>query len=188
MAIDSTKFTIDNFDCFFYYQYFPVKYDGDATSEQLNIIRQIRKLVFNFKDGITGSEIGYEMGEDVYQYDLNQPRSSWYLCIIPASDPDKTRRRFKNFCESFCQKSNLNNGFNLICTNSERDELKKAIDRRNIDILSSISFGDVRNKRILLFDDVVTTGRSFSKIAERLIELGAIEVKGLFLARTFHLK
>lgn len=44
--------------------------------------------------------------------------------------------------------------------------------------------GDLRGKRVLLVDDVMTTGATLRECSKTLLKAGAIEVKGLVLART----
>lgn len=44
--------------------------------------------------------------------------------------------------------------------------------------------GDVKGKRILLLDDVMTTGATLQECSKALLKAGAVDVKGLVLART----
>ncbi|MFN3395413.1 MAG: ComF family protein [Thermodesulfovibrionales bacterium] len=44
--------------------------------------------------------------------------------------------------------------------------------------------GDLRGKRVLLVDDVMTTGATLRECSKTLLKAGAFEVKGLVLART----
>jgi hypoxanthine phosphoribosyltransferase len=47
-----------------------------------------------------------------------------------------------------------------------------------------MSFGDVRGKNIILFDDIYTTGKSFLIVASKISQLGASQLRGLFLGKT----
>lgn len=44
--------------------------------------------------------------------------------------------------------------------------------------------GDLKGKRVLLVDDVMTTGATLRECSKTLLKAGAIDVKGLVLART----
>lgn len=44
--------------------------------------------------------------------------------------------------------------------------------------------GDLKGKRVLLVDDVMTTGATMRECSKTLLKAGAVEVKGLVLART----
>ncbi|MFN3479624.1 MAG: ComF family protein [Thermodesulfovibrionales bacterium] len=54
---------------------------------------------------------------------------------------------------------------------------------RNIKNAFSVK-GDLKGKRVLLIDDVMTTGATLRECSKTLLKAGAIEVKGLVLART----
>lgn len=106
---------------------------------------------------------------------MNQPISKWWLCIIPASTKEKTETRFKIFCDTLCDKTELKNGYLLLSNKSDREAAHLTEDRRLVNIIDSINFGDVRGKKILLFDDVYTTGRSFLEVARKLSRLGQMK-------------
>ena len=42
----------------------------------------------------------------------------------------------------------------------------------------------IRGKHVLLIDDVITTGASLIQIGNKLLELGAMSVRGVFMAKT----
>lgn len=44
----------------------------------------------------------------------------------------------------------------------------------------------IKGKKVLLFDDVTTTGRSFTRTADKLMSHGAAGVHGLFIGKTVH--
>jgi ATP-dependent DNA helicase RecQ len=41
-----------------------------------------------------------------------------------------------------------------------------------------------KGKGVILFDDIITSGKTFEQTAQRLLNDGAINVVGLFLGRT----
>lgn len=163
---------------FYYMAYYPTRF---KVSEEL---QEVRRDIWNFKDGTISTQVAESLKEDISQYGLTQPMNEWWLCIIPASTEEKTRIRFMAFCETYCQGTQINNGYNLLKVQGQREARHLTKDRNSISILNSIDFGSVRGKRILLFDDIYTTGRSFTRVARHLTFLGAIEVVGLFLGKT----
>lgn len=42
----------------------------------------------------------------------------------------------------------------------------------------------IKGKHVLLVDDVITTGTSLVQIGKKLLELGALSVRGVFMAKT----
>lgn len=45
---------------------------------------------------------------------------------------------------------------------------------------------DITGKKIIVIDDIITRGRTFQMVAEKLETMGAASVTGLFLAKTFN--
>jgi len=168
----------NGFKYFYYFAYYPTRY---KVSEEFQRRRQV---VWNFKDGHNSVQIADAFKEDIGHLNLTQPLNEWWLCIIPASTKEKTETRFRRFCEVYCSGTRINNGYGLITVKENREAKHLADDRDSINILDTIEFGNVRGKRILLFDDIYTTGKSFTRVVRKLISLGAREVVGLFLGKT----
>ena len=75
------------------------------------------------------------------------------------------------------------NGFNCITVLQDRPALKGVSHANKVSNLSyNASF--IAGKTVLLFDDVMTSGSSFTQNATRLKGTGALKVIELFLART----
>ena len=81
-------------------------------------------------------------------------RVGWILCVIPASTRWKNEKRYQTFCEEVAQNTGVINGSAFV------------------------------GKRVILFDDVTTTGRSFVQLADNLMDAGATQVVGFFLGKT----
>lgn len=168
-----------------YYAFLPYYPKRFTVSTELD---SYRKVVYDFKNGKTGANVGQAMArmvnEGLKHFHPSMP-NNWWLCIVPASTERKTQIRFSNFCTHFCKNTGFNNGYNLIYNTGDREAWHITNERR--DVLECIDFYNIYGKNILLFDDIMTTGRSFKKISEALLERGAHEVVGLFLGQTCHL-
>lgn len=76
----------------------------------------------------------------------------------------------------------LENGFNYLKWSGHVPRyLSWSQNREN---LVEIDESKVRNKTIILIDDVITTGRTFSSVANALYSNNAKSVQGVFLAQT----
>jgi ATP-dependent DNA helicase RecQ len=170
-----------NYDYFYFMPYYPKRYDVPPTEVGY------RKLVWEFKDG--NPDIALGVAQDVNRHITRiLPRlesESWWLSIIPASEKVKTERRFRFFVDRTCRLTGLENGFSLIFRSQDTASIKGK-NSEDRDVIGTLGFKDVRNKNILLFDDVITTGKSFYEVAKHLKSLGASKVVGLFLAKTEH--
>lgn len=161
-----------------YLPYYPTRFE---VSEGLKTIRQV---LWNFKDGLLAKDVAATLVNAVAD-DLPdcQPRNNWWLCAIPASTSVKTQNRFQEFCAEFCRLTGFNNGYHLISNTDDREAKHLEENRNAVNILEHMAFSDIRGKNIILFDDIYTTGKSFLNVASKLNQLGAAQVRGLFLGK-----
>jgi len=166
--------------------YYPTRYDV-SDKEELEIAKRV---VWGFKDGQNSKGIAESLAESLFNCDdaYISNTKDWLLCIIPASTQEKTRIRFETFVRVLSDRSGLQNGFNCLYSIGERESKHLIEDRNSVQIMDHIAIKDVQGKKVLLFDDVYTTGRSFLKVANALKANGASEVKGFFLAKTHWLE
>lgn len=163
-----------------FFPYYPKRYEVDDDLDYY------RYIIYRFKDGQHSGGISWILAQFLEEI-LAKEHSidgSWWLCIVPSSTKEKTQSRFQSFCDRFCSLTNLNDGYDLIYNTVDRSP--KHITNEQVDIFDYIKIGNVKNKDILLFDDVFTSGKSFKRIAKKLKKKGASSVVGMFLAKTCH--
>lgn len=107
-------------------------------------------------------------GEDAKQLGL--------LCV-PASLKSVTKRRFEHFSEHVCQLTGMENLYPAISFTSEVDEDGDPVDTSHLD--ASL----LQGKRILIFDDIIASGGSLSRFADKLSELQGEVVAALALGK-----
>jgi len=112
--------------------------------------------------------------------------------IIPMPmSPKERRARGFNQCEMLCREiqklsyGNLKFSYDALRKNRETSrqaELGRAL--RQINIKNSISAESslIKNKSVIVLDDVFTTGASFSEARRALLDAGATKVYGIFIA------
>lgn len=158
-----------------YVPYVPMRTVNDPRSKY-------RQLVYGFKDGIDTDMAGRNLSPCVIRdLGIESNESEWTLRVIPASTKERTSTRFRLFCEVFAKTTGVNNGYSIITRVRDGDPIHLFGGVLELD---SLGFLNVEGLRIILFDDVITSGRSFASIASHLMGLGAKEVKGAFLAYT----
>jgi sulfatase modifying factor 1 len=147
---------------------------------------EVRDKILAFKGGFGSTAIASEFISKSYMLKQNLGElAEWTLAVIPASNQIKTECRFKAFANLLSLNLGFNNGFDLIRAEGDRAERKLQQDRDSVNILNHLNFPQsIKGKKIILFDDVLTTGKSFELIAFKLMELGAEDVFGLFLSKT----
>lgn len=174
--IKGNKSGFNYYALFYYYS----KKDFPTLPKELDSIREI---LWEFKDGNHSSDFADVVSKAIYslrEFDL----TSFSACIIPASTNKKTKLRFYNFLSKVCNFLNIENGYTFIQVVKDHEQTKGSSSK---DLLQYLEFNKekIRNKSILLFDDVITSGQSFVQCANQLKKCGAKKVIGIFLGKTY---
>jgi ATP-dependent DNA helicase RecQ len=146
-------------------------------------IKKIRDLVYTFKDGKAKNEALVNKLCLLIKT-VNIPLEDSYRVPMPASTMKKTKNRYEIFCSLLSEKLSIKNGYNLITTKDHEPTKGQA----GGDKIGNFNFENgtniFRNRNIILFDDVRTSGTTFKQVATKLLNSGAKSVTGLFLAKT----
>lgn len=141
-------------------------------------------LVLDFKDG---KNYAQEWAAKVVGKALSQrDRSDVVFMCIPASTHFQYVRRYERFSEMVCEICGCVNGFPHIFVSNDRmpsHVSKRERNRLNNVVMDADFF---RGKKVIIFDDIITTGATANKMQEKLRECGANVIGALFLAKTFH--
>lgn len=171
---------LDGSLCLYLYDYVPVSRGIKATTEQ----KKITNLLFRMKEGhaVSLSVKLFSMAMSRI-YVITNKKDNSILVPIPASTREKHNQRFSSFCYLLCERTGIQNGFNAIEIEEDREELKGI---RNANKVFNLKFNVslFRNKQVILLDDVLNSGTGFIQIKRKLIELGAKSVIGVFLVKT----
>lgn len=161
------------------YKYFPQRKSGFRLSKQ-DYARQ--QMILNFKNGEQYEAV--ELVSDFITGHLFRGiRVGWILCVIPASTRWKNEKRYQTFCEEVAQNTGVINGYSLIVREMDRPNTRGGKREDTLEGLR-INGSAFVGKRVILFDDVTTTGRSFVQLADNLMDAGATQVVGFFLGKT----
>lgn len=141
-------------------------------------------LVLDFKDGRRNAQ---EWAAKVVGKALSQrDRSDVVFVCIPASTHFQYVRRFERFSQMVCDICGCINGFPHIFVSNDRmpSHVSKHARNRLENVIFEADF--FRGKKVIIFDDIITTGLTAKRMQERLQECGANVIGGVFLAKTFH--
>ena len=107
------------------------------------------------------------------------------LVCIPASTEIKNQYRYKDFSLRLCLRTKMENGYDYIHYVKDGISKTKLNNDARVSVPPEIRIEDCfRGKFVLLFDDVITQGRTMLKYKNLLEQKGAIVVGGLALGRT----
>lgn len=164
----------------YYYisEYLPVRYEATAQQEQ------DRAMCYSFKDGVLTDKVKNAFLTKIGEI-TGGNKDGWIICFIPASSTAKTAQRFAKLSSALSsegysvQKSAITNLYD-----KEAGHLNGKTDNP----IASFGFqgGLVKGKKVILIDDIITRGTTFNMTAEKLLSFGALNVTGLFLAKTIN--
>lgn len=164
----------------FLYNYKPMRIK-EVTANDWNI----RKLIWSFKDG-KASDWCAEVVAMRLMKEYGEKMKSLVFACIPASSAEKNEIRYKRFAEKVCQLTGCINGFQAINVSGQRLAIHETKEGKQLSNTQVISFDDAffNGKEVVVFDDIITRGRSYARFACAIEAIGASVVGGIFLGRT----
>lgn len=158
-------------------KYLPTRYEA-TQSEWDN-----RHEVWNFKDGVCSTRILNEMVTTVNEI-VGSSKSDYVICFIPASSSSKTQTRYSSLARKITERTGVQATLDAIKKNT--DSASGHVAGKSADPTSDFSFNTslLRNKKVILIDDVITRGRTFTQTAGKILSNGASSVVGMFVAKT----
>ena len=158
--------------------YLPVRYQANA--QQL----ADRQTCHNFKDGNINDEVKSGFLNKIQEI-TNGEKTGWAICFIPASTKSKTQTRYKKLAEAI-QASGYKVAIDAIY--NEHDHEAGHLTGKTGNPIEGFGFNTsgIAGKKIIVIDDIITRGKTFQMVAEKLMAMGATTVTGLFLAKTIN--
>lgn len=158
--------------------YYPKRY-------KINFLdKKLREEIYNFKNGICFEKFLIEVRdwliEEYGDYQLNRT----IFLPIPAANKKVNEKRYREFCEILCKDLKIENGYkyiNMKGNNSSNHLKNDAKDKKYEFVLEE---DKLRKRQIIVFDDILTSGKTFFSLASTLESLDCKIKLVLFLART----
>lgn len=162
-----------------FFDYIPTKQKADDAQWK------IRKTIWNFKNGKCPLQAGAFIGNAILKQFGTEAKNIVFACI-PASTSIKNEIRYKDFSEVVCRVSGAINAYDAISIANDRLAIHESEHRKRIDTVNVINFDHhfFKEKKVLLFDDIITLGYSYARFACELEHMGANVLGGIFLGRT----
>lgn len=152
------------------------KYISRQYKEVREEIARHRNFVLKFKEGEDTDRAASMVAKYIVSAGLQH--GCTFICV-PSSSPASYEKRFAHFVEEVARLSGITNGYDLVKVTSIRKEVHAggARGQKNYCIDPSVN-----GRKIVLFDDVLTTGQTWLTFAAELEAHGADVVQGIFLA------
>lgn len=160
-------------------KYIPSRYDNLKDWQKAN-----QRIVSDFKKGIVSEEHKTAILNAIKGI-VNNSANEWVVCFVPAHTMEETVKRYTSLaaylqanleCPVYIDSIKNYKNYNPVHQKGVKKEVK----------LHSFCKELFIGKHIVLFDDVITTGRSFREMGDKLIWIGALSVYGVCFAKTIH--
>lgn len=172
------KLRVDGALCFYIHNYYPVSHKLKLTSEQ----KKVTNLVFRFKEGACASLATKLFPLAISRMEFFNDLADPILLPLPAFTKERYRQRFESFCGELSRRLIIDNGFPAVRIEYDREQQKGTQQRDMSGIVFDPDY--IEGRDVLLIDDILTTGMSFTLIKREFEKLGANSVIGIFLAKT----
>lgn len=167
------------------YEYLPLRYQRHASFEQ----KDISRMILGFKDGrnVYSRWAARQFAALLRGNDLKDV----YIVCVPASSHTSHVRRWKRFSSVLCDLCGAQNGFDRIQVLGSRKKAHLTGERElctNIKHCVDIDNDFFHGKKVIVIDDIYTTGQSSAAFIDAMQAAGADVLMALFLAKTRYFK
>lgn len=171
---------VERIPFYHFYWYYPT---NKFTSEELsNDSVAARTIVYNFKDGRHHTTVKHLVMKKIQDTFKGVDLSEFAFVCIPASTVEVNNSRYRAFSAEVCDGVGMRNGFEHISITKE----KTASHLGGTDTAEYSYDGQFfKGRNVILFDDIVTRGRSMIEMKASLERLGAKVICAMSIGRTF---
>lgn len=166
---------------FNYYEYNSKRFDRSAKAEQ------VRNFIFAFKDGKKwATDYAADMVAKSFSQTYGDKAGDFVLVCAPAANSKKYTKRFSRFASKVSQGAKVQNGNDHLFIYGERTAKHLNADHvsESFDYKVALDREYFNGKKVIIFDDVITSGATANEFASQLAECGAQVMGAMFLART----
>ena len=163
-------------------EYLPMKYPPTLEEEKN------RRIVSNFKMGRCSRELKNEFTDTINQLKEERKDMNLRVCFIPAITAERTALRYQKLATFIEKETSIPSDYNTILPKPGLITQHMATGRTNPAEDFLFNKEQIKGTDIILVGDIFITGTNFTKTCQKLTELGAKSVIGLFLAKSIHRK
>lgn len=163
--------------CVFAGYYFPQRYEQWLCDEQADFVQE----VYDFKDGKNECRDYFSQA-----FRILSPGNVTAV-FMPCSTSRRYYKRFSGIAAFLETSGYAESGLDLISITEDRESKHTAKKRSTVNTANYVMSTALRGKKVVIFDDLLTTGGSLVTYAYNLERAGAEIAGAVFLARTFQM-
>ena len=162
-----------------FFDYLPTKYEANKREWA------IRKMIWDFKDGKRSTPVAELIAKKMREQ-FGADCENVTLVCVPASSSEKNELRYKTFATEVERLTRCINAFQAIAIEGGRLAIHESKGSKTVQDVEVIKFDQsfFKGKKVIVFDDILTTGISYARFACALENMGAKVLGGYFLGRT----
>lgn len=179
--------------CFSLYYYYPTTCPWEASEDEWSI----RRIIWNFKANPHNPAYFSTVIADhrravrcimpdlkkLFNHYFGSFSSMLTLVCIPSSTKSVTELRYSDFSKELCDVTNMDNGYDSVHIVRE-GEAKHTGGK--VKAQYSVDSDYFKDRYVVLFDDVITSGGSMERFKGLLENAGAYVICGISIGRTKH--
>lgn len=164
---------------FAFFDYLPTKYEANQREWD------VRKFIWGFKDGKFTHLAAELVAKKLREVFGVQTQDIVFACI-PASSAVKNEIRYRQFSDEVCRLAGTGNAYHAISVEGSRLAIHESRSAKTVSEVEVINFDKsfFKDKKVVVFDDIITQGYSYARFACMLESFGAQVLGGLFLGKT----
>ena len=159
------------------YDYYPQRYHRLSFEQQ-----ETCRRILDFKDGRTYAKRW--AAEEVARALAATELKDIVVVCVPASCQRTYERRYKKFSQMLCACCGAHDGFNCIEVIGHREKAHRGAPRDERLVQNVIISSSLQGRKVLIIDDIYTTGTTSSAFIRKLTGAGATVCGAVFLGKT----
>ena len=166
------------------YNYVPSKFLQMASFDEVCM----HYTILEFKDGRTKAQ---EWASKVVGKALSgKDRKDVVFVCTPAHCHTMNNKRYASFSKNVCDICGCQDGFPHVFVSEDSKPIHFKKRNSECSALDNIIVDApfFKNKKVILFDDIITTGKTIDKMRDIMESCGAKVIGSVFLAKTIHPK
>ena len=159
------------------YTYTPARYQRVSFEQQ-----ETNRRILDFKNGRTYAKrwAAQVVGQALSAAELKEV----VVVCVPASCQRTYTRRYKKFSRMLCDICGAADGFDCIEVIGHRQKAHRGASRDVSLVQNVVISSNLRGRKVLVIDDIYTTGTTSNAFIEELTGVGATVCGAVFLGKT----